>query len=67
MVIHIEYFNRSTKYVSNIFLSMKIIMLNKLELKIWSEPSLFLVPWKITINGKLFEILQKEDHYIRIY
>ena len=57
-------------------------MLNKLELKIWSEPSLFPVPWVGTVfhflktlfkksiqkwtKEKLFVILEKEDDYISV-
>ena len=58
-------------------------MLNKLELEIWSEPSLFFgaliwnsIPlsiktlkknkFKSELNGKLFEILEKRDDYIRV-
>ena len=58
-------------------------MFNKLELKIWSEPSLFPVLWFGTVfhflskhlkknqfrrqlKGKFFEILEKEDDYIRV-
>ena len=57
---------------------------DKLELKIWKEPSLSPVPWfeiafhslsttsnnnqfKSELKNKFFEILKKEDDYIRIY